>query len=53
MSVDFPAPFSPTMPWIEPRAMESSISLLACTGPKDFEMLESWMAGAVVFMNRA
>jgi len=29
ISVDLPAPFSPTMPWIEPRAIATETARLA------------------------
>ena len=45
MSVDLPAPFSPTMPWIVPRGTVRSTSLLAWTGPKRLLMPISSTAG--------
>lgn len=45
MRVDLPAPFSPTMPWIVPRRTVRSMSWFARTGPNDFEMPESLIAG--------
>jgi hypothetical protein len=48
MSVDFPAPFSPMMPWIVPGITRMEMSLFACTGPKALEMPRSSMAGAAV-----
>jgi hypothetical protein len=44
MSVDLPAPFSPTMPWIVPRSTVRFTSRLAWTSPKRLLMAESWMA---------
>src|SRR5215475_8961665 len=46
ISVDLPAPFSPTMPWIEPRATDTLTARFACTGPKRLSMLMSSTAGA-------
>lgn len=46
MSVDFPAPFSPTIPWISPFVIERSMSRFARTGPKFLEIPLSSMAGA-------
>src|SRR5699024_8596178 len=34
MSVDFPAPFSPQIPWISPRRTSSETPSRAFTGPK-------------------
>ena len=45
MSVDLPAPFSPTMPWIVPGGTTRLMSRLACTGPKALEMPRSSIAG--------
>src|SRR6056297_2611100 len=36
------------IPWIVPGMTRMEISLLACTGPKAFEMPRSSMAGAAV-----
>ena len=49
MRVDFPAPFSPMMPWMEPGAMASDTSLLAWTEPKRLSMPISSMAGVMPF----
>src|SRR5439155_11639233 len=38
ISVDLPAPFSPTSPWISPVCKEKSTSRSAWTPPNDFEM---------------
>ena len=38
ISVDLPAPFSPTSAWISPRATSSDAPRLACTGPNDLTM---------------
>jgi basic membrane lipoprotein Med (substrate-binding protein (PBP1-ABC) superfamily) len=38
MSVDLPAPFSPTSAWISPRATSSDAPRFAWTGPNDFSM---------------
>src|SRR5918996_10386 len=46
MSVDLPAPFSPTMPWIVPRGICRSTFLLAWTGPKRLSMPLSSTAGS-------
>src|SRR5215470_10841715 len=46
ISVDLPAPFSPTMPWIEPRPMVTETARLACTAPKRLSMPISSTAGA-------
>src|SRR5262250_1189583 len=45
MSVDLPAPFSPTMPWIVPRRTTSETSRLAWTRPNDLSMPRSSRAG--------
>src|SRR3954454_4818385 len=47
ISVDLPAPFSPMIPVIDPRATASDTPLLACTGPNDLSIDRSSMAGAV------
>ena len=44
-SVDLPAPFSPTMPWIVPRATARLTSRLAWTAPKRLSMWRSSIAG--------
>ena len=38
ISVDLPAPFSPTMPVIAPFSMRSDTPRTACTLPNDFWM---------------
>ena len=38
IKVDLPAPFSPTMPWIEPLATRRVTSWLAWTGPNHLSM---------------
>jgi hypothetical protein len=48
ISVDFPAPFSPMIPWIVPGMTRIEMSLFACTGPKALDMPLSSMAGAAV-----
>ena len=48
MSVDLPAPFSPTMPWIVPAGIARSTLLLACTAPKCLSMPISSTAGVAV-----
>ena len=48
ISVDLPAPFSPTMPWIVPEGTTSEMSRLACTGPKALEIPRSSIAGGAV-----
>src|SRR4029453_13353455 len=45
ISVDLPAPFSPTMPVMAPLAMASDTPRTACTLPNDLWMPESSMAG--------
>src|SRR3954453_20743001 len=45
ISVDLPAPFSPTMPVIEPRRMVSETSQLAWTLPKRLSIWRSSIAG--------
>ena len=45
ISVDLPAPFSPTMPWIVPRCTVMEMSLLACTGPNALEIPRNSIAG--------
>src|ERR1700722_1804195 len=37
ISVDLPAPFSPTMPWMAPAAMPNDTAPLATTAPKRLE----------------
>ena len=46
MSVDLPAPFSPTSAWISPRATSSDAPRLARTGPNDLSMSARRMASA-------
>src|SRR3954468_5530513 len=46
ISVVLPAPFSPTMPWIEPRRTVRSTSLLARTAPNRLAIPRSVTAGA-------
>ena len=48
ISVDLPAPFSPTMPWIVPAGICRSTALLAWTGPKRLSMPLSSTAGGRV-----
>src|SRR5918995_883971 len=45
ISVDLPAPFSPTTPWMVPRGICRSTFLLAWTGPKRLSMPTSSTAG--------
>src|SRR5437016_14071484 len=45
ISVDLPAPFSPTMPVIEPRTIRSETPRLACTGPNHLSIPTSSIAG--------
>jgi hypothetical protein len=45
--VDFPAPFSPMIPWIVPGATLMEMSLFAWTGPKALEMPLSSIAGVM------
>src|SRR3954465_8282584 len=46
MSVDFPAPFSPSSAWISPRLSSNSIALLATSEPKRLVIPRSSRAGA-------
>src|SRR6266540_2173506 len=50
ISVDLPAPFSPTMPVMAPLAMASDTPRTACTLPNDFWMPKSSIAGAAVML---
>src|ERR1700677_3940874 len=43
--VDFPAPFSPMSPWIDPRATDRDTSRFACTAPNRLSMPRSSSAG--------
>src|SRR6476659_10065121 len=45
-SVDLPAPFSPTSPWIEPASARSEPDRRATTEPKDFVTSRSSSAAA-------
>src|SRR5215469_11843160 len=45
ISVDLPAPFSPTMPVIAPLSMASDTPRTACTLPKDLSIATSSIAG--------
>src|SRR3954468_3074123 len=47
IKVDFPAPFSPTRPWISPRSSRKSTPSSACTPPKRLAMPASSSRGAV------
>src|SRR5215207_5896352 len=47
-SVDLPAPFSPTTPWVVPSSTERLTSRLAWTAPKRLSMWRSSIAGAIV-----
>src|SRR3954468_3023958 len=44
MSVDLPAPFSPTSAWISPLSTSRLASSLATIGPNRLTMPASWMA---------
>src|ERR1041384_2898331 len=46
ISVDLPAPFSPTSPWISPARSTKSTSRSAATPPNDLEMPRSSSRGA-------
>src|SRR5215216_640534 len=46
MSVDFPAPFSPSSAWISPRFSSKSIALFATSEPKRLVIPRSSSAGA-------
>src|SRR5215217_2096782 len=54
ISVDLPAPFSPTRPWISPARSTKSTSRKAATPPNDLEMPRSSSGGAAssVMLNR-
>src|ERR671923_2332787 len=45
ISVDLPAPLSPTSAITSPRRTSKSTSVSACTDPNDFEMPRSWRIG--------
>src|SRR3954464_11069010 len=45
ISVDFPAPLSPTSDMTSPDRTSKSTSLRACTEPNDFVMPRSWRSG--------
>src|SRR5262245_26713751 len=45
ISVDLPAPFSPMMPVIDPRATLSDTARLACTAPNDLSIPLRSIAG--------
>ncbi|CAA9302655.1 MAG: hypothetical protein AVDCRST_MAG40-457, partial [uncultured Gemmatimonadaceae bacterium] len=47
MSVDFPAPFSPTSAWISPAGTSSEAPRLARTAPNDFSTWASLIASGV------
>ncbi len=47
MSVDLPAPFSPTTAWISPALRSKSTSVRACTPGKAFEMPRMESSGAL------
>src|SRR5580765_795108 len=50
ISVDLPAPLSPTSAITSPFRTSKSTSVRACTDPNDFVMLRSWRSGvSVVF----
>src|SRR4029078_2204973 len=50
ISVDLPAPLSPTSAIPSPFSTSKSTSVRACTDPNDFVMLRSWRSGvSVVF----
>ena len=46
MSVDLPAPFSPSSAWISPRFSSNSIALFATSEPKRLVIPRSSRAGA-------
>ena len=48
ISVDFPAPFSPTRTWTSPGCKSKETPFKARTAPKDFVILESWSRGAAM-----
>src|SRR5579863_790485 len=45
ISVDLPAPFSPTIAWTSPGMIRTSTPLSACTGPKLLRMPMSVITG--------
>src|SRR5262245_38675134 len=53
ISVDLPAPFSPTMPVMAPLAMASDTPRTARTLPNDLWMPESSIAGAAITASTA
>ena len=46
MSVDFPAPFSPSSTWTRPGRTWTVMSLRTSTGPKDFDTESSVSTGS-------
>ena len=52
ISVDLPAPFSPTIPWMVPAATLRLMSRLAWTAPKRLLMPRSSIAGGCVLAGR-
>src|SRR4029077_1339114 len=50
ISVDLPAPLSPTSAITSPLRTSKSTSVSACTDPNDFVMLRSWRSGVSVMV---
>ena len=48
ISVDLPAPLSPTSAMTSPCRTSKSTSVSACTDPNDFVMFRSWRSGVSV-----
>src|SRR5580765_6493902 len=48
MSVDLPAPFSPSSAWTSPACKLNETPLRARTAPKDFVTAVSWRSGASI-----
>ena len=53
ISVDLPAPFSPTTPWMVPGRTASEMSRLACTAPNHLSMPKSSITGGTVLSAEA
>src|SRR5215467_6706989 len=53
ISVDLPAPLSPTSAITSPFRTSKSTSVKACTDPNDFVMLRSWRSGVSVLFTVA
>ena len=53
ISVDLPAPLSPTSAITSPLRTSKSTSVRACTDPNDFVMSRSWRSGVSVMFTVA